>query len=258
MNYYDILGVDKNASPDQIKKAYRKLASEHHPDKGGDTKRFQEIQVAYDTLSDPSKRQAYDNPLNGAGMPHGFQFHFNNFDIHAVFEQMFRQAHNQSRQQAYRTQMFVTLEQVYFGGNQSLKFQTPTGTFAANIEIPKGIQDGNQIRYENIIPDSVLLVEFRVNAHLKFDRRGADLIATHSISVLELIVGSTFEFVTLSGKKLEVKVPPKTQPNMHLKLSGEGLPIYNTSMFGDQIILLKPYVPDTIDEEIINVINSKI
>lgn len=261
MNYYDILGVHKNASQDEIKKAYRKLASEHHPDKGGDTARFQDIQVAYDTLSDPNKRQAYDNPINSQahGMPPGFHFHFNNFNFDGIFEQFFRQSQNQAqKQQIYRTQIFVSLEQVYFGGNQSLKFQTPSGAFAANIEIPKGIQDGSQIKYDNIIPNSILLIEFRVNAHLKFDRRYNDLIAMHRISVLELIVGSKFLFTTISGKRVEVVVPPQTQPNMHLKLAGEGLPVYNTTLFGDQIILLNPYIPDIIDEEIIKVIQSKI
>jgi DnaJ-class molecular chaperone len=70
MDHYNTLGVAKNASPDEIKKAYRKLASQHHPDKGGDKAKFQEIQVAYDTLSDTNKRQQYDNPA-----PQGFHRH---------------------------------------------------------------------------------------------------------------------------------------------------------------------------------------
>ena len=61
-DHYQTLGVDRNASQDDIKRAYRKLASQHHPDKGGDTKKFQELQTAYDTLSDPNKRSQYDNP----------------------------------------------------------------------------------------------------------------------------------------------------------------------------------------------------
>ena len=68
-NYYDILGVSENASPDEIKKAYRKLASKHHPDKGGDTLQFQNIEEAYRILSDPAQRQQYDNP-----QPQGFNF----------------------------------------------------------------------------------------------------------------------------------------------------------------------------------------
>ena len=85
-NHYNTLGVDRNSSPDEIKKAYRKLASQHHPDKGGDTATFQNIQTAYDILSDPQKRQHYDNPqpqgFGGfSGSPGGFQFHTQGFDF---------------------------------------------------------------------------------------------------------------------------------------------------------------------------------
>jgi DnaJ-class molecular chaperone len=77
MDHYSTLGVDRNASPEDIKRAYRKLASQHHPDKGGDKTRFQDIQVAYDTLSNPDKRSQYDNPMpqgfhQHGGMPPGF------------------------------------------------------------------------------------------------------------------------------------------------------------------------------------------
>lgn len=259
MDHYTTLGVSKQATPDEIKKAYRKLASIHHPDKGGDTKRFQEIQSAYDTLIDPEKRNAYDNPgLNHNHNMGGFNFHFNGFDIHNnFFDQMFRQAFNQqARQPTYRTQVFVSLEQVYNGGELQLKLQTNDNLYVSNIQIPKGVPDGKQIKYENLIPNSSLIVEFRIHAHLKFDRRGNDLICSQPVSVLDLIVGTEFEFVTLSGKSLEVKIPPKTQPHMHLKISGEGLPILNTQYYGDQIILLNPFLPDTIDETIIAAINK--
>ena len=71
MEHYQTLGVDRNASPDDIKKAYRRLAGQHHPDKGGDTATFQKIQQAYETLSDPQKKQEYDNPNPFGGMPGG-------------------------------------------------------------------------------------------------------------------------------------------------------------------------------------------
>ena len=70
-DYYQILGVAREANPDDIKRAYRRLASQHHPDKGGDTHRFQEIEEAYRVLSDPAQRQQYDNPRSGFGMPFG-------------------------------------------------------------------------------------------------------------------------------------------------------------------------------------------
>lgn len=257
MEHYQTLGVAKTASPDEIKKAYRKLASQHHPDKGGDTATFQKIQTAYDTLSDPQKRQEYDNPrpqFGGfpGGAPGGFNFNFNGHDLNDLFGQMFNQ-HNQRHPngpQSYRTVVNVTLEQSYSGSNIPLKLQTPSQIHAVNIDIPKSVTDGGQVRYDNLIPNSSLIVEFRVQPHLKFERRGMDLYCNQQVSVLDLIVGSTFEFTTISGKILEVRIPPKTQPFMHLKIAGQGMPITGSTLFGDQIILLKPFVPDIIDDEI--------
>jgi DnaJ-class molecular chaperone len=253
MEHYQTLGVDKNASPDDIKKAYRKLASQHHPDKGGDTATFQKIQTAYDTLSDPQKRQQYDNPMNqgfGAqGFPGGgFHFNMNGFNMDELFGQMFRQ-HNQ-RTNVFRTTFWISLEQVYSGGEEVLKLQTPTGMHMVKVNIPKGIMDGGQVRYEKVIESNDLIVEFRVHNHLKYERRMNDLYCNVPISVLDLIVGTTLEFTTISGKTLQVSVPPKTQPHMHLKLAGHGLPIHGTIAYGDQILLLKPFIPDTIDSRI--------
>jgi DnaJ-class molecular chaperone len=265
MDHYSTLGVSKTATPDEIKKAYRKLASQHHPDKGGDTATFQKLQTAYDTLSDPQKKEQYDNPSpfgnqrgggwqEANGMPPGFNFGGAGFE--EIFGQIFKQ-HAQRPQQArqppsYRTSVWVSLEQVYTGTEQAMKLQTPNGTHSVSIAVPKGMTDGGQMRYDGLIEGASLIVEFRIHPHLKFNRRGNDLECNHQISVLDLIAGTSFEFVTLSGKTLEVTIQPKTQPYMHLKLAGQGMPILNTSAYGDQIILLKPFIPDTIDERITN------
>ena len=257
MDHYQTLGVAKNATPDDIKKSYRKLASKHHPDKGGDTATFQKIEEAYRILSDPNQRQQYDSPMPQGnpfgGAPGGFNFNFNGHDLNDLFGQMFNQQRNprQANQpHIFRTSINITLEQSYTGGSQPMRLQTPHGTHAVNIEIPKSVTDGGQMRYENLIPSASLLVEFRVAPHLKFERKAMDLYCNQQVSVLDLIVGSEFEFTTISGKTLMVRVPPKTQPFMHLKIAGEGMPIPNSSIFGDQIILLKPFIPDIIDEEI--------
>ena len=262
MDHYSTLGVGKNATPDDIKKAYRKLASKHHPDKGGDTAMFQKIQTAYDTLVDPNKRQQYENPMpqgfpQQGGMPPGFE---------NIFSQMFgggnpfdpfAQHRQQPQQQVFRTTINISLEQAYYGGEQILKLQTPTTVHAITIQIPKGIQNGNQMRIDKVMDGASLVVDFKVENHLKYDRQGNDLICNHPISVLDLIIGTSFEFVTLSGKTLEVTVKPKTQPYIQLKLAGQGMPIHNTTRYGDQIILLKSFMPDIIDEQIINSINQQ-
>jgi DnaJ-class molecular chaperone len=254
IDHYSTLGVGKNANADDIKKAYRSLASKHHPDKGGDTATFQKIEEAYRILSDPQQRQQYDNPMAQGnpfqGFPGGgFQFNMNGFNMDEIFGQMFRQHHPQ-QQNTYRTTYWINLEQVYNGGEEVLKLQTPTVQHMVRVNIPKGIPDGGQVRYEKVVDASDLIVEYRIHNHLKFERRMNDLHSNHSISVLDLIVGSTFQFTTINGKTLDVTVQPKTQPFMHLKLSNHGLPIQGTNAYGDQIILLKPFIPDNIDSRI--------
>ncbi|MFY8212596.1 MAG: DnaJ C-terminal domain-containing protein [Candidatus Nanopelagicus sp.] len=249
MEYYNTLGVSKQATPEEIKSAYRKLASQNHPDKGGDTAKFQQIQAAYETLSDPNKRQAYDNP-QPQGFPGGFNFNFGGSGFPDIFNDILRQHHNQNRQQAFRTTVWITLEQVYTGGEHLVKLQTNTESHMITVAVPKGIPDGGQVRCDNVIANGVLIVEFRVHKHLLYERNGNDILVNHPISVLDLIVGSKFEITTIGGKQLEVTIQPKTQPYMHLKLAGQGLPMINTNAFGDQIIILKPFIPDDIPESV--------
>jgi DnaJ-class molecular chaperone len=264
MDHYATLGIKKTASPDEIKKAFRRLASQHHPDKGGDTAKFQKVQEAYAVLSDPDKRVQYDNP-QPQGMPPGFGargFNFNG-DINDLFSQIFEGGgrgnpfnFHQNHRQILRTQVQISLQQAYTGHNQVLKLNTNIGNKVINIEIPPGVKTGDQVKYENILDNATLLVEFVVLPDLKFDRRGQDLYSNHPISVLDLITGTTFEFDTISGKTVQVYVPPKTQPFMQLKLTGHGMPIPNSDQLGDQLILIKPFIPDNIHEEIVNSINQ--
>ena len=263
MSHYQTLGVEKSATPDEIKKAYRKLASKHHPDKGGDTATFQKIEEAYRVLSDPQQRQQYDNPqpqFNFNQAPGGFHFNSNGFDFNDIIGQMFGQQRphpHQPRQQVFRTSIEVDLNQAYFGGEHHIQLQTPGGSKTIKVDIPRGAEHGSQVRINEVIDNATLMVEFRIRKHLLFDRIGNDLVSNRSISVLDLIVGTSFEFTTLSGKTLEVTVKPGTQPNMQLKLAGYGMPIYGRpNVYGDQIIVLKPYIPDIIDESIINSIRA--
>ena len=124
-DHYATLGVAKDASQDEIKKAFRKLASQHHPDKGGDTVKFQEIQAAYDVLGDPEKRRQYDNPSPGwvgSGQPGGFSFNFGtgpqfNADF---FNQMFGQGFGQPQRQSHvRMTVWINLEEVARGACRS-------------------------------------------------------------------------------------------------------------------------------------------
>lgn len=256
MDYYKILGVDKNSTLDEIKKAYRKLASKHHPDKGGDKKTFQEVQEAYSTLSDPNKRSLYDNP-RPQGFANGININGQGFDINDIFNQMFTQQHqNMHRQsrQMFRTIVAVSLLEAYNGGSKILELNTQTGKKIIDIKIPRGVNTGDQMRYDQIIDHASLIIEFQVLPDLKYDRKNHDLYCNHSISVLDLIVGTEIQFTTISGKILNVQIKPKTQPFVNIKISGHGMPILDTNKFGDQYLLIKPFIPDNIDNEILDVI----
>jgi len=268
MEHYQTLGVDRNATPEDIKRAYRKLANQHHPDKGGDTAMFQKIQTAYETLSDSEKKQQYDNPnpfggVHGApggfhfttGSPFGGGFNFNfdprsGMDIHDMFGSMF--GHQRQQRPTYKTTIWITLEQVLTGGEQILQFRTQSGNQTIRVDIPKGIDNGGQMRYDNLIPDGVLIIEFRVHANEKFRREGLDLHSEVDIWVLDLIAGTDIEFTTLSGTKFNLGVKPKTQPNTKVRVPGQGFQV-NGSV-GDQYVLLKPIVPDKIDNAILDAI----
>lgn len=258
MDHYATLGVAKTSTPDEIKKAYRKLASQHHPDKGGDTAMFQKIEEAYRILSDPEKRSQYDNPqpqMNG--FPPGFETMFTgDFDARDLFSHIFGQRsgnpfNQRPNKQVFRTQVTVSLEDVYRGATHVLKLQTPMGHKVINVDVPKGLSDSAHLRYDNLLDaNTTLIVEFRIAPNLKFERRGNDLYCNQKISILDLIVGTKINFQTISGKTFEVTVPPKTQPYVQLKIAGQGMPIPNSNLYGDQILLLKPYMPDIISDEI--------
>lgn len=258
MDYYNTLGVPRDADQDTIKRAYRKLAMQHHPDRGGDPNEFQKISEAYETLSDTDKRFRYDNPQarqqHFQGFPGDFNFTHNGFDLNDLFGQIFGQRQNFHRNMrpTYRTTVTVSLVDAYNGIDHVLQLNLPNGNKVINITIPKGIESGQQMRFDNVIDDATLIVEFHVLKDLRFDRHGPDLYANYPISVLDLIVGAKVPFQTISGKMLDVTIPAGTQPTHQIRLPSLGMPIGNTGQFGDQILLLKPFVPDNIHTDIID------
>ena len=144
-DYYQILGVNNKASASDIKKAYRKLAGRHHPDRGGDADEFKKIQEAYDVLSNPQTRQEYDNPVR----------QHQRFDD--ILDTYFR-AHNinmhQRRQQMHsaRVTLWINLEDVATGGSRIMTLGGMSGSNHVEINIPKGVSDDENIRYPNVIP----------------------------------------------------------------------------------------------------------
>jgi len=252
-SYYDILGVDRQATPDAIKRAYRQKASLYHPDKEGGSKvKFQEVEEAYRILSDPAKRQQYDNPSpfgpggfsQQAGSPFDFDTIFNMFGTrfsHPGFHQ---------RQRA-QMQLWVTLQDVARGGPRTITVGTQQGTHAVEIEIPQGIEDGDSVQYPGIGPGGMdLIVTYRIHPNPKFQRHGQNIIMEQAVSIWDLILGGTIAITDLLGNQLELAVPAGTQPGTMLRMRERGLP-HRAAPTGDLLVRIQATIPKTISPELL-------
>ena len=255
-DYYQTLGVDRNAAPDAIKKAYRKLASQHHPDKGGDKAKFQEIQSAYDTLSDPQKRALHDNPrpqfnnMNMGGQGFDFQTIFD------VFGARFQHPGHQRMQQQARMSLWITLPDVAVAGKKTISVGTQQGTMTVEIEIPVGINDGDTVQYSGIGPNGMdLLITFRIHPSPQWERHGFNLITEHVINIWDLIVGAEIQLRDILGNTLSLTVPPGTQPGTTFRLRGRGL-AQRGGEFGDLLVRVQATIPKDIPKNIIDAIQQ--
>jgi len=273
MDYYATLGLKRNASDAEIKKAYRGLAMKHHPDRGGDEKRFKEISQAYDFLSDPEKKQIIDlggdpNAQPGAGgFNQGpFEFHFNTGNINDMFGNFGfggfgRQP--QRRNQSLSVNVEISLEDVLNGKDLNAEVSIPGRAKMINIQIPPGIEHGQQIRYEGMGDHSItnlkpgdLLVNVFVKEHSIFKRENTSLILDKELDVWDAILGTPIEILTLDKKTLTITVPPGTQPDTVLSCRGEGLPNMRTRQRGNLLIKIKVVVPRLLNSDQIALIKT--
>jgi DnaJ-class molecular chaperone len=258
-DHYATLGVAKNASQDEIKKAFRRLASQHHPDKGGDTAKFQQIQAAYDTLGDADKRAAYDNPApQFGGFGQGAQFG----NMHDIFSQMFGGGGfggfpgQHPRRNHVRMSLWISLLDVARGGRRPVALGTQSGTNTIEIEIPLGIEDGDNVQYSGIAPGGQdLVIQFRVHPDPRFRREGLNLYTDQKISIWDMLLGADAEVRNIEGHGLMVKIPPRTQPGTTLRLRQQGLRDRNGQR-GDLMVKIQPEFPASIAPEIISAIEQ--
>jgi curved DNA-binding protein len=278
--HYETLGVGENFTADELKKAYRRLASQHHPDKGGDTKRFQEIQTAYDTLSDPNRRQQYDMQRQGGG-PGGVRFHWHTNDgnmpndIGEIFRNFgfgggdpfgqFRQQ-QPKRNKDLRIELPVTLASTLEEQRKTISVQTSNGhRETVEVNIPRGISNGNNIRYSglgdnlfNTIPRGDLYVQISVLNDNNFAINGIDLYTKTSVNCFVATVGGKTNITTLDGKMYELTIPPGAQPGIKFRLSGQGLYEINSSRRGDLFVELGVTVPQNLSPEQLETVRSLI
>ena len=251
-DYYQTLGVSRNASDSDIKSAYRKLASKHHPDKGGDSEQFKKVQQAYDILGDAQKRAEYDNPAHGIHINTGDAA----FDFDNIFQMFGARMDPRAQMRNSRINLWISLEDVARGGPRLISLTTSTGAQPVEITIPLGILDGENVRYPGIAPGGQdLVIGFRVHPHADWSRDGLDLSRTVELDFWQLILGGEIEITDLAGKTIQLKVPPRTRPGGTLRCKGRGLqrPGHNA---GDLFVKIKAVMPEHIPEEIVEILHK--
>jgi len=253
MDYYETLGVNHTTTPDGIKKAYRKLASKHHPDKGGDAEQFKKIQEAYDTLSDPQKKQAYDNPD-----PFGGQNPFGGGSPFAdIFSEVFGGGFRQQRQPARNPDgvcdVHVDLAQLYTGCEKTIdvgfakyKLTIPAGTYHGT----KFVMHGKGPQQHSQLPPGDLICRIHQMNLPEWERHNDDLIIKVECDYFEAMTGTTVRFPHIDGKQFEVKIPSRSIPNSRLRLSGKGMPNPNNGRIGDLYVIVGVTTPTLSDDDI--------
>ncbi len=284
IDYYKVLGVAKNATAEDIKKAYRKLARKHHPDLDPNNteakKKFQEINEANEVLSDPEKRKKYDQygehwkhadqyeqaqqqrgSSRGPGQQQAYEG-FNDFggegNFSDFFEQVFgRSAGGGGRQvkykgEDYNAELQMSLNDAYTTRQQILTINGKQ----VRITIAAGAADGQVIKLKgygspgmNGGPNGDLYIKFIISNDTSFKRMGDDLYATVDLPLYTAMLGSELIIDTMAGK-LKLKVPAETQNGTKTRIKGKGFPVYKKEgQFGDLYVTYNIKLPTGLSEK---------
>ena len=280
IDYYKILGVNKNAGIEDIRKAYRKLARKHHPDLNPNDKeahkKFQQINEANEVLSDPEKRKKYDQ--YGKDWQHADEFEkmrqqqqyqsanrggqtfsgdFGDDDFSDFFSSLFGGGSKKSRDtkfrgQDYQAELHLNLRDVYATHQQTVT----TNGKNIRITIPAGIENGQKIRLKeygasgvNGGPNGDLYITFQVKDDPKFKRSGNDVYTTAEIDLYTAVLGGETTIDTFNGK-VKLKIAPGTQNGTKVRLKGKGFPVYKQEgQFGDLYITYHVKIPVNLSEQ---------
>jgi curved DNA-binding protein len=283
-DYYTALGVERTATEEEIKTAYRKLARKYHPDvskEPGAEEKFKEVSEAYKTLKDPEKRKAYDQlgshkpgeefrpPPDWGAHFGGGGFSFEDLDLSDLFESLATGRRGGPRQrdmripgQDYEVTAHITLEDAFTGAMLDLNLTVPERdeqgllqrvqrTF--KVRIPKGATEGQRMRVPgkggkgiNGGRDGDLYLNIALHPHPLFRAEGHDLYLDLPLTPWEAALGATVEVPTLAGP-VALKVPPGTRAGQKLRLTGRGLPKPHEGA-GDLFAVAQVVVPTVLTE----------
>lgn len=285
IDYYQVLGLTKTATADEIKKAYRKLARKLHPDLNPDDKdaqaKFQQLNEANEVLSNPEKRKKYDK--YGKDWEHGEEYqqyekqqqsqrqrNYTNAgqqsyssadaDFSDFFSSMFgntgsgsQRSQAQFRGQDFNAQLSIDIKEAY----QTHKKELNVNGKNIRITIPAGIEDQQTIKIKGFGGESVnngpkgdLYITFSILNNTDFKRVGDDLFLSYDLDIFTAILGGEITVSDFNQAKLRLKVIPGTQTGTKIRLKGKGFPIYkNEGHFGDLYVTYKIKIPTTLSEK---------
>jgi DnaJ-class molecular chaperone len=272
MSHYDTLGVNQNASQDEIKAAFRKLAGQHHPDRGGDQAKFKEINEAYNNLGDPNKRAQYDqqmrggfNPFAQQGAGNPFEFHFNMggghpFDMNDIFSQFGFQSRNTVRNRNLRVEVEVDFLSTLNPQQKVVQYPTSQGPETIQLDLPAGLENNTMFsvngRGDNShtnLPRGALEVLIRVAGHPRFQRMNEHVLEDITIDSFQAIIGHTIQLQTPMGKTIELTIPAGTQHGAQFAVTDEGFPRPNGTR-GKYIIRVAVLTPTALTSDQLNLL----
>ena len=275
-DYYQILGISKGSSKEEIKKAFRKLAHEHHPDKnGGNDAKFKEINEAYSVLSDDGKRSQYDQfgtASGGAGggfnwqdfQNQGFEwgngnvkFDFGGFNVDDILGSFFGGGFARAAKGAHITiDIEISFVESIFGTTRDIVVRRKGDKSEEKIKvnIPAGIESGEMIRYKNKgeprnggIPGD-LYVRIHVMRDSRFHREGYHLVKEIQIKISDALLGSKIDIETADNKIVSIKIPKGSNNGDLLRLRNEGIPMPGGKR-GDMLIKIKLNIPEKVSRK---------
>ena len=276
-DFYQVLGVSRNASEADIKKAYRKLSRENHPDSKPDDKvaaeKFKQVQEAYSALGDTEKRQKYDRfghaAFQGGGRGGESPFGGGQVDLGDLFGgggggfdfgDLFgggggRRASRARKGQDFETTIDVPFNTAAEGGSYSLTVNTAGKPEQITARIPAGVDTGSVIRLSGQGhpgmgggPNGDLMVKIRVAPHPYFRRDASNLLVDVPISLTEAALGAKVDVPTLSEGLVTVTVPPGSASGTRLRLRGKGIVNRKSNAPGDLYAILQIVVPKELDD----------